>query len=80
MDQEPTPIFDNLDIDLVIKVLKHTLFSNVLSIFVVLVYLTNGRSLLRLAHASLLFLSRSQINRTGGSLSYFIPHCYLGFL
>ena len=80
MDPEPTPVFDNLDIDLVIKVLNHTLFSNVLSIFVLLLYLIGGRSLLRLAHTGLLFLPRGQVNRSGGNLSYFIPHCYLGFL
>ena len=79
MDPEPTLIFDNFDIDLVIKVLNHTLFSNVLFIFVVLLCLISGRSLLRLAHTGLLFLSRIPVNRTGDNLSYFIPHCCLGF-
>ncbi|KAF5333603.1 hypothetical protein D9611_002507 [Ephemerocybe angulata] len=40
--QEPTPIYDNVDIDLFVKVLNHTLFSPFFIFFVPLFYIFQG--------------------------------------
>lgn len=58
MDPEPVLIFDNFDLDLVIKVLSHTLFSTVPLYPSGCSTLTTDRSVLRRARACLLFLPR----------------------
>lgn len=60
MDPEPVLIFDNFDVDLVIKVLSHTLFSTVPFHSPCYSTLTTGRSVLHRAHTCLLFLPRSR--------------------
>jgi hypothetical protein len=80
MDPEPVLIFDNFDLDLVIKVLSHTLFSTVSPHSSCCSTLTTGRSVLRRARACLLFLPRSRADRNSHNISYCIPHCYLSFL
>ncbi|KAF5358931.1 hypothetical protein D9758_004848 [Tetrapyrgos nigripes] len=42
MDREPTPVFDNLDLDLVIKVLSHTLFGPFFVFFIPVFYIFQG--------------------------------------
>ena len=80
MDPEPVLIFDNFDLDLVIKVLSHTLFSIVPSHSSCCSTLTIGRSVLRRAHTRFLFLPRSRADRNSHNISYCIPHCYLSLL
>ena len=58
---EPTPIFDNLDIDLIVKVLNHTVFSQSFFLFrSMFVSETVPRSVLPLLRPYLLRVPRSQ--------------------
>ncbi|KAL9713142.1 hypothetical protein Ac2012v2_004383 [Leucoagaricus gongylophorus] len=45
LPQEPSQVFDNFDIDLVVKVLSHTVFSPFFTFFIPLFYLSQGEQI-----------------------------------